>query len=188
VVVPGIVGARWVKWLDRITVQDAESPNFYQQRDYKILPSDVTDHPSAEKKMQNIPPMYDTPINSTVAVPADGDTVALPPSGIVEIKGYSIPQGADGPIVRVEVSGDGGSTWADAVLSDASHEMKWCWVLWKAQLKMAPGTGREILSRATDSRGNTQQEHSQWNLRGMGYSGYGRSGDLTIVETTPEAE
>ncbi|OQD74367.1 hypothetical protein PENDEC_c011G06023 [Penicillium decumbens] len=102
VVVPGIVGARWVKWLDRITVQDAESPNFYQQRDYKILPSDVTDHPSAEKKMQNIPPMYDTPINSTVAVPADGDTVALPPSGIVEIKGYSIPQGADGPIVRVE--------------------------------------------------------------------------------------
>lgn len=183
-VLPGIVGARWVKWLDRITVQDAESPNFYQQRDYKILPPDVTDHSSAEKQFENTPPMYDTPINSIVAVPADGETVSLSPSGMVETKGYAVPQGADGPVIRVEVSGDGGTTWTDAELSGASHEMKWCWVLWKAQIKMAVGNRREILSRAIDARGNTQQEHSQWNLRGVGYSGYGRAEDLTVVETT----
>jgi sulfite oxidase len=148
----------------------------------------VTDHASAEKKFEDIPPMYDTPINSIVAVPADGETVPLPRSGMIETKGYAVPQGADGPVIRVEVSGDGGKTWVEAELSGASHGMKWCWVLWKAQLKMTPGSGKEILSRATDARGNTQQEHSQWNLRGMGYSGYGRTENLTIVETSHEGE
>lgn len=38
VVVPGYSGVRWVKWADRITI------DFYQQKDYKILPVTVREH------------------------------------------------------------------------------------------------------------------------------------------------
>lgn len=183
VVLPGIVGVRWVKWLDRIMIQDHESSNVYQQRDYKVLPPDAVDTESAKKYWHETPPMYDIPINSAIAVPADGETVSLSSSGSVEVKGYAIPQGGSGPVTRVQVSGDGGDSWVDAQLNGSDQNMKWCWVLWTANLKLAPGVQQEILSCATDAGSNSQEyEHSQWNLRGVGYCGYGRARDLTVVE------
>ncbi|KAJ5491456.1 hypothetical protein N7539_003023 [Penicillium diatomitis] len=183
VVLPGVVGVRWVKWLDQILIQDHESPNIYQQRDYKILPPDAVDSESAEQHWHRTPPMYDIPINSAIASPADGETVRLSPTGTVKVQGYAIPQGADGPVVSVRVSGDGGESWTEAELAESESKSKWCWVLWTANVKMIPGEERQILSCATDAAGNSQEsEHSQWNLRGVGYSGYGRVMNLTLVQ------
>ncbi|KAL4978943.1 Oxidoreductase, molybdopterin-binding domain-containing protein [Aspergillus desertorum] len=186
VVLPGIAGARWVKWLDKITIQDQESTNFYQRRDYKVLPEEAVDRDAAEMFWDQTPAMSEVPINSVVAVPEDNETVYLLDTGKLEMKGYAVPQGSSGPVVKVQVSGNGGRTWVDAEIWESgpagagNRARKWCWVLWRAEVRVEVGEGKEVLSRAVDARGNMQDEHSQWNLRGVGYSGYGRARNLTV--------
>jgi sulfite oxidase len=182
-VVPGVLGARSVKWLDRITVSDKESPCHYQQHDYKVLPPHVPDMKAAERYWGKIPCMLEMPINACVALPESGSTISLPTSGLIEVKGYAVPQGHQGPVVRVQVSGDEGATWIDAELNDGGEDRsKWAWVLWNARVKMDRGCGKKIFAKATDGGGNTQ-EHAQstWNLRGVAYNGYEAIVDLMVV-------
>ncbi|RDW92868.1 putative sulfite oxidase [Aspergillus mulundensis] len=186
VVLPGIAGARWVKWLDKITVQDEESTNFYQRRDYKVLPEEAVDRDAAEPFWDKTPAMSEVSINSVVALPEDGETVYLSDEGKLVVKGYAVPQGSSGPVVKVQISTNGGKKWVDAQIGElgsiagGKNARKWSWVLWRAEVEIEVGEGREVVSRAVDAGGNIQKEHSQWNLRGVGYSGYGRARDLNV--------
>lgn len=188
VVTPGIAGARSVKWLDRITVQMAESANYYQQHDYKILPPEADCAEKAEKWWAKVPAIQDMPVNSVIAVPKSEGRVERDENGGIQVKGYALPSGADGPIVRVEVSVDGGEKWTDAELLGAGEyeeekdvELKWAWCLWKANVRIGKGKGKKILSRATDAKGNVQDKCPQWNFRGVAYNGYGESSGLEVV-------
>ena len=180
VMAPGIAGARCVKWLDRITVQMECSSNFYQQYDYKILPPEATDKEKAKKYWGLVPAIQDMPVNSVVAVPCSGQVVTLSREGSTEVRGYALPHGADGPVARVELSLDGGETWADAEIK-GQERGKWCWVLWTATVQLQKGSNRRILSRATDAGGNVQAPCPRWNLRGVSYNGYGEARDLEVV-------
>lgn len=180
VIVPGVSGCRSVKWLDRITVQHEESPNFYQRRDYKVLPPEAVDKETAAKYWDITPALQDMPINSVIAVPQSGETIKLSPEGTIEVRGYAVPQGNHGPISKVEVSVDEGKTWTEAAIHDwAKSRGKWCWSLWKATVTLNKGTA-SIYSRATDKGGNTQTSNPEWNLRGVAYNGYGDAKDITV--------
>ncbi|KAG9770821.1 sulfite oxidase-like protein, partial [Aureobasidium melanogenum] len=182
-IVPGVLGARSVKWLDRVTVSNQESPCFYQQRDYKILPPEAVDAESAEKFWAKCPSMLEMPINSCVAWPTSEAAIRFPASGLIDVLGYAVPQGSHGPVVRVQVSGDEGKTWTDAHLENGGKfASKWSWVLWHARIKIERGHGRRIFSKATDAGGNQQTlERSPWNLRGVAYNGYEAVYDLTVI-------
>ncbi|KAJ9634004.1 hypothetical protein H2204_006551 [Knufia peltigerae] len=183
-IVPGVLGARSVKWLDSITVSDQESPCFYQQRDYKVLPPEVSDSKTAEGYWSRCPSMLEMPINACVAWPVSGSTIKLPASGFIEVLGYAVPQSSHGPVIRVQVSGDEGKTWSDAQLEHGGkYASKWTWVLWNARIKIEKGERRRIFAKATDSGGYTQtEERSSWNLRGVAYNGYEAAFDLTVIE------
>ena len=179
VIVPGIAGARSVKWLDRITVQMEESQNHYQTHDYKVLPPDAIDAETAQKFWDITPAIQDMPINSVIAKPESGENVELSKDGTVTVEGYALPQGDQGPVVRVEVSADDGQSWLDADLHQGNGQ-KWCWVLWRANVRLERGK-RRLLSRAIDKGGNVQEECPKWNLRGVCYNGYGESRDVEVV-------
>ena len=192
VIVPGIAGARSVKWLDRITIQDSESPNFYQQHDYKILPPEAVDAEAAEKFWDVTPALQDMPINSVVASPVHRASISLKPSsastegreveeGTIEVSGFATPAGADGPVMKVDVSVDGGKTWTEAEITEHEKASKWTWVFWKAEVKARKGSTLTLLSRATDMGGNTQPDKPEWNLRGVAFNGYGESRDVKVV-------
>ncbi|KAK5166603.1 uncharacterized protein LTR77_008146 [Saxophila tyrrhenica] len=181
VITPGIAGARAVKWLDRITVQKEECKNHYMVYDYKILPEEVTDAEKAKDYWEVVPPVQDMPVNSAIGVPKGGGTAKRNADGTVTVKGYALPGGADGPVTKVEVSGNDGRSWQEAKLLDCEGETKWSWKLWEARIPMEPGFDKAIYSKATDAAGNTQPAKSRWNFRGVCYNGYGDCTELTVT-------
>lgn len=180
VIVPGVAGARAVKWLDRITVQRKMSSNHYMQFDYKILPEEADDAERARAFWQQVPPVSDMPVNSDITSPRDGGTVDVDEEGFIAVEGYASPKGEDGPVTRVEVSVDK-QTWVDAELLTHPMESKWTWKLWKAKIQVESGERSCFYSRATDAGGNSQPQRSQWNLRGVCYNGYGEVRNVKVV-------
>ncbi|KAL1620891.1 hypothetical protein SLS54_005821 [Diplodia seriata] len=162
-----------------------ESRNHYQQRDYKILPQFCIDDATAEKWWSRTPALMDMPVNSVVGIPQSGCRVT--PSAVdstIEVKGYALPGGRDGPVRRVEVSGDAGRTWTAAEILEPPEEMgrlasRWAWSLWRARVKVEKGVKRCVWSRATDGR-DTQPRFPEWNWRGLAYNGYGEAVDLLV--------
>jgi sulfite oxidase len=155
VVVPGYIGARSVKWLERIEVRSRPWQGYFQQVVYRLLPEDATVAPGAGM------PLGLVALNADVLSPADGATV---PAGPVEVRGYAFA-GGERHVARVDVSLDGAATWAQAELLDDLG--RWAWRHWRITAELAPGE-HEILVRAWDSSAATQPEDEAalWNPKG----------------------
>lgn len=170
VIVPGIVGARNVKWLSSITASKEESPSFWQQNDYKVFSPNITVE-SAD--YTTVRPMQEMPVQSAISEPRDGASVDASEM-VVQVKGYAYSGGGSG-VNRVDVSVDGGQTWHSATLTDGhlqEQNKAWAWTLWQADLPIPKQHNgqMEIVCRAVDSSLNSQPEgiSSVWNFRGLG--------------------
>jgi sulfite oxidase len=155
VVVPGYIGARSVKWLERIEVRSSPWPGYFQHVAYRLLPEDATPGPGAGT------PLGLVALNADVLSPADGETVA---AGPIEVRGYAFA-GGERHVARVDVSLDGGTTWSQAELLDDLG--RWAWRHWRKTVDLPPGE-HEIVVRAWDSSAATQPEDEAalWNPKG----------------------
>ncbi|KAG6820490.1 hypothetical protein H0H93_016552 [Arthromyces matolae] len=162
-VVPGFLGARWVKWLDTIIVSPTESPNFYQQRDYKILPPTVATKDAAKLLWPKYPCMTSLPLNSVIG------SISLTSSTSLYIKGYAVPS-PTANVASIEVTVDGGKTWHDARIT--YQEGRWSWTLWEAELEGVTDSG-VLHCRARDDQGTVQPREGLWNLRGVAFNAWG---------------
>ncbi|GGC79739.1 sulfite oxidase [Tersicoccus solisilvae] len=160
VVVPGWIGARSVKWIERITVQARPSDNWFQAHAYRMLPPDAD--PSAIPAGAGFS-LGELALTSAILDPADGTTV---PAGPVTVTGYALAGGGRG-VARVDVSADGGATWVQADLGE--DHGPWCWRQWSTEVDAEPQAGGlELVARAWDSAAALQPEDPAglWNPKG----------------------
>ncbi|HEX7181823.1 MAG TPA: sulfite oxidase [Thermoanaerobaculia bacterium] len=157
VVVPGYIGARSVKWLSRITLQEEPSDNYFQARAYRLFPAHVgPDSVVWETGLM----LGEFNVSSAIYAPAEGETVA---PGPVSVRGYAYA--GERRVARVDVSADGGKVWTTADLEP--ERSRWAWRLWEARFDLPPGE-HELVCRAWDSAAQTQPEHPAqvWNFKG----------------------
>lgn len=142
---PGFEGNMNVKWLRRLNVTDAPVDARDETSHYTEL------MPSGKARQF----MFAQGAKSAIIKPSFGMGMKGP--GLYEISGLAW-SGA-GRVSKVEVSADGGKTWAVAalnepVLSKALTRFRMAWS-WNGQ----PST---LMSRATDETGGTQPTRAAW--------------------------
>lgn len=137
-VVPGWEGITQIKWLHSLMISDKPLMSKFDTVSYTDLQTDGS--------FQRF--TYQMGVKSFITSPSPG--LALDAHGTYEVKGLAW-SGA-GPIQQVDVSADGGKTWAAAAteaspgLALTRFRIPWDW----------QGQPAKLMSRATDEAGNVQ--------------------------------
>ena len=153
--VPGWYGMTSVKWLARIDVLETPFDGYQQRHSYRVRQEeDEAGEPLARIQVRALmaPP----------GVPEFLTRVRTVRAGEVELEGRAWSGEAE--VAGVEVSTDGGATWAEAVLEPAALG-RWAWRRWRFSWHAEPGE-HELCCRARDEAGNVQPLHPRWNLGG----------------------
>lgn len=182
-VVPGHLGARSVKWVETVVTSSEESPSTWQSG------SPYRHYPPTLKSLKGVdisqyPAVQETPVQSALLSPRQGQQVRLSPEGTIDVSGYAWSGGGAG-IEGVSVSADGGQNWTRATLHappsglvDQAHDQVsnrcWAWRLWSARVPISSAVSDtagsvKLVCKATDSHHNTQPSEAAplWNLRGI---------------------
>jgi DMSO/TMAO reductase YedYZ molybdopterin-dependent catalytic subunit len=153
-VVPGWYGMTHVKWLRSIEVVAEPFLGWQQQLAYRLRASEDDEGRPVTRMLPRsllVPP----------GIPDFLTRDRFLARGPCRLTGRAWSGWA--PIERVEVSTDGGETWADAVLEEPLSV--YAWRGWSYEWNAEPGE-HELCCRATDAAGNTQPAAPDWNIDG----------------------
>ncbi len=151
-IVPGWVGSSHIKWLGRIVVSSEQLWTRNNTTSYVLIGDDYSPEGEARGK-----PVTVQVIKSALALswPAQLE------QGRRRIHGYAHSPAR--PISRVEWSTDSGRTWHNAELSRQQPDYSWARFEFSWDAEAGEYT---IMTRATDSAGNTQPDHVPFNEKG----------------------
>lgn len=142
-VVPGWYGMAAVKWIQRIIVSAVPFQGYYQSIDYSYW--------TRRDGLPTLLPLAEMQVKAQIARPSAGES--LPAATAYRVHGAA--WGGAGLIAKVEVSADGGATWAEATLLGEAIPNAWRFWEWEWKTPAKVGPAR-LLARATDSTGQTQ--------------------------------
>ena len=162
-IAPGWYGMAHVKWLTRITVVDRPFDG-YQQRHAYLFRRNEDDPGTPLTRI--FPRALMMPLG-LAGFPARERTLG---PGPCTIGGRAWSGWA--PVAAVEVSADGGESWAEAEL-DEPPASRWAWRGWRYAWDAPPGE-HVLCCRAHDEAGNEQPADAAWNVGGYANNGIQR--------------
>ncbi|HEY1456691.1 MAG TPA: sulfite oxidase [Candidatus Dormibacteraeota bacterium] len=155
VIVPGWYGMTQVKWLRSITVVNRAFEGYQQAVKYQVRSSSDAEAIPVTRMLPRalmVPPGVPDYMSRTRFVDVGTHTI--------EGRAWS----GHGPVVRVELSDDGGSSWSAAELEDADSPFAWRRWTWRWA---AVAGEHELCARAADAAGNVQPADQSWNVEGV---------------------
>ncbi len=156
-IVPGWEGAYAVKWLSRLEAIETDFDGFWVATAYRYPTRPVA--PGAAVAPADMAPVQGLVVKSIITRPLDG-TVTAP--GRVAVAGHAWAGERD--IARVDVSTDRGVTWQPARL--VGEQARYAWRRFEFEFEATAPGSHVVLSRATDSEGETQPMVPAWNPSG----------------------
>jgi DMSO/TMAO reductase YedYZ molybdopterin-dependent catalytic subunit len=171
-VVPGWYGMTHVKWLESITVVDEPFEGWQQAVAYHVRSSE-------EEVGAPVTRMLPRSLMVPPGIPDFFTRERFLPPGPCALEGRA--WSGYGPVERVEVSADGGESWADATLAEPVSEFAWRG--WSHAWQAEPGE-HELCCRATDATGRTQPLEPEWNFDGFCNNAVQRVG-VVVRESGP---
>ena len=154
-VVPGWYGMTSVKWLSRITLLDEPFGGYHMRHSYRLRQEE-------EEPGEPITRIAPRSLMVPPGIPDFLSRERIVEAGPCEIHGraWSGEAGIEG----VDVSTDGGASWAPAELGDAALG-RWAWRSWRFSWDAEAGEF-ELCCRARDAAGTEQPLEAPWNLGG----------------------
>ncbi|MDP9465482.1 MAG: sulfite oxidase [Actinomycetota bacterium] len=155
-VTPGWYGMTNVKWLSHITVVDQPFTGYQQDHSYRFRTA--PDDPG--EPMSRILPRA---LMAPPGIPDFYSRHRIVPTGRCRLEGRA--WSGWGPITGVQVSVDGGSTWAEADVQPPELG-EWAWQSWTYDWEPTEPAEHIVCCRARDAAGNDQAHFPPWNVSG----------------------
>ncbi len=153
-VVPGWYGMTNVKWLERIELANTAFTGYQNRQGYRLRQTEEDEGVPLDRMQPRslmVPP----------GIPEFMTRDRTVPAGEVVLEGRAWSGLA--PVASVEVSADGGASWAPAELEPEGE--RWAWRGWTFRWRAEPGE-HVLCSRARDAAGNEQPLEMPWNVGG----------------------
>ncbi|HUS15116.1 MAG TPA: sulfite oxidase [Chloroflexia bacterium] len=158
-IVPGWYGMAHVKWLRGIEAISHAFNGYQQAVAYRY--NQVRSEPGEPVTLMRVRSLMIPP-----GIPDFLTRLRVVPRGPVALHGRAWSGRAG--ITAVEVSADGGRTWAPADLDPPDPAQPYAWQAWRYTWDAATPGAYELCCRAQDSAGHVQPVDQFWTARGMG--------------------
>lgn len=162
----GWTGANCVKWLAKIMVMDRPYAGFFMDNVYRVY------QPGEESNSGTV--VTHLKLKSIITQPTPGEKL---PRGSVVILGAAYA--GEKEIERVDVSLDGGETWAQAEFIGPREP--YAWRQWQYTWQADRSGTYKIMARATDNNAEQQPMNADWNVLGYGNNGV-REHAVSVIE------